>query len=185
MPQILETASQKGFQPFFKLVSLKLRGTSLNDNALALIIAHTPNLHKLDISFTAVRTPYFNKEAGPIIPPLEKLSITQIPVSQNILLAALPHFPLLKKLHMGQLNVVSQEATTVTDAFLWTLTDVLVDLRHLEQINLVANGKLGLSGPKGGGALADFITRVGRRCTVRYIPNASIIPCLNIFAIRP
>lgn len=165
-PQIVAKAAELGFVPFIKLTTLKLRGTRINDSTLATIIEHTPNLQKLDISFTSIRNPWPIKLTDFTTLPLEKLSITQVPVPPKVLLDTLPHFPHLKKLHMGAHNGVAHQATTVTDSLLRSLTDVLVDLVHLEQVNLVGNAKLGLSGPKGGGALADFITRVGRRCTV-------------------
>jgi hypothetical protein len=56
-------------------------------------------------------------------------------------------------------------ALTMNDDFLWRLTDILEQYKHLEAVSLVGNAKLGLT-ERTHGAVSDFIRRVGRNCTV-------------------
>lgn len=53
----------------------------------------------------------------------------------------------------------------MTDQTLRDITDILEKCDNLEKVSLVGNSKLGLTGRRDG-ALADFIQRVGRKCTV-------------------
>ena len=62
-------------------------------------------------------------------------------------------------------SISNSSAMTMTDQTLRDITDLLENCENLERVILVGNSKLGLTGRRDG-ALADFIQRVGRKCTV-------------------
>ncbi|KDQ63818.1 hypothetical protein JAAARDRAFT_29865 [Jaapia argillacea MUCL 33604] len=153
-----------------KLHTLKLRQTMLTDMSLNYLLGLCPNLRRLDLSFTPVRRP--RHRMADTIPPLEKLSLTSTRVSGADLLTIVAHLPQLKTLAIGALGggqgstatISNSSAMTMTDDILIALTDILVKYESLENINLVGNSKLGVSGRKT--ALIEFVRRVGRRCKV-------------------
>lgn len=96
---------------------------------------------------------------------LRKLSLTACPLNTSLgELKKIPDLPHLEILHIGAIGV--NGSPTLTDSALYALTDVLEPLTRLENVSLMRNSKLGLTSRKGEGALADFICRVGRKCTV-------------------
>lgn len=140
------------------VTSLKLRQTGVNDNALSALLEHMPLLTRLDVSFTNVRS-----VPQDVIPRLEKLSFTSSPASMSFLKNVIVGIN-LRKLTLGALG--ENQSLTLTDSVLTELTAAVESLEHLEDMSLVANTKLGMTSARGNGALADFITRVGRRCKV-------------------
>lgn len=160
-----------------ELRTLKLRQTSLTDASLRPMIQMCPKLERLDISFTLVLHPLS------VLPPslstsLQKLSLSSTRVSSVDLLAVIPNLTRLKILSLGALGEVqgasiknSIASSTLDNNTLAQLTGVLEDFPYLEDINLVGNVKLGrLSWNVGANAnaMADFISRVGRKCKVRW-----------------
>ena len=59
-------------------------------------------------------------------------------------------------------QISNSSALTMNDDILREVTAILGGLNHLESTSLVGNAKL----TSKGGALADFVNRVGRRCKV-------------------
>lgn len=164
-------AEDYDYAPLSRLTSLKLRSTSVNDACLAAILPLTPSLVKLDMSFTAVRA----LSALSNTPNLQKLSLTSNPLQlQGNLWKKVPELLHLQTLRAG--GIGENQSPTLTDSALRALTDALEPLEDLEDVSLVANSKLGLTSTKGAGALADFVTRVGRKCTVRR--SEVLQPCL-------
>lgn len=153
-----------------KLRTLKLRQTSLSDNALAPFMRLCPNLRRVDLSFTLVRHPSHLLDGKP----LEKLSLTSTKVAGNELLSTINQFPGLVTLCIGALgggqastvSIGNTSAMTLDDQTLRELTEILEPFPLLERIDLVANTKLGLFGHGINSAVGDFVRRVGRRCKV-------------------
>ncbi|KAG8888671.1 hypothetical protein FRC00_014700, partial [Tulasnella sp. 408] len=140
--------------PLQQLMSLKLRDTGLNDSALVNLLSLTPNLERLDVSFTQVRS------IGCLssLTKLRKLSLTACPLNTSLAeVKKIPDLPDLEILHLGAIGV--NGSPTLTDSALYALTDVLEPLTRLENVSLMRNSKLGLTSRKGDGALADFICR--------------------------
>ncbi|KAG8927953.1 hypothetical protein FRC01_006665 [Tulasnella sp. 417] len=157
--------------PLRQLVSLKLRETGLNDSALASLLRLTPNLETLDVSYTQVRS----LASLSSLTRLRKLLLTSCPI--NTTRMELEKLPVLTHLEIIQLGSIGTNGSlTLTDSALYALTDILEPLTRLENVSLVGNSKLGLTSKKGHGALADFVARVGRRCTMLNlggVPNLS------------
>jgi Leucine-rich repeat (LRR) protein len=168
--------------PLAKLTSLKLRLTSITGAHIHELLALTPRLSRLDLSFTKVRRLASSGLDNLAIPPLEKLVLTSTPVDIAELLAIISDLPRLKKLHLGGLGAQqgrNQEvsALTLTDARLMELTDVLSEnCLEIEDINLAQNAKLGsrFGSRTHADALLFFVRQVGRYCKV----------CLMCSAIR-
>lgn len=162
--------------PLQQLLSLKLRGTGLNDSALINLLSLTPNLERLDVSFTQVRSIACLSS----LPRLRKLSLTSCPINiTRVELKKVPDLPHLEILHLGAVGV--NGSPTLTDSALYTLTDLLEPLTRLENVSLVGNSKLGLTSKKGDGALADFVSRVGRKLAML---NLGGVPSLSSLDLR-
>lgn len=156
--------------------SLNIRQMPLSDPVVNQLLAVCPNVERLDVSFTYVRHPplLLNNKS------LQKLSITSTRISPAHLLTITSDLPNLKSLSVGALGggqgssaaISNTSAMTLTDQTLRDLTDRLEECHQLEHVSLVGNTKLGSLGRKDS-AIADFIRRVGRRCTVRLS-----LPCL-------
>ncbi|TBU65000.1 hypothetical protein BD310DRAFT_296609 [Dichomitus squalens] len=151
------------------LRSLKLRQASVGDASVNPILAVCPNLRRLDLSFTPIKHPVL--PSGKL---LEKLVLTSTNVSGNELVSLVTGLPGLKVLSLGAMGgnefttaTISQESgTTITDDILRAITDALEDCHALERVSLVWNTRIGFNaGPGPRAALAQFIRRVGRRCT--------------------
>ncbi|THH34120.1 hypothetical protein EUX98_g39 [Antrodiella citrinella] len=151
--------------------NLKLRQTMMTDTTINQFLLLCPNLRRLDLSFTAVRHP-------PLLlsnQSLEKLSLTSTQVSGSDLLQILGNMPDLRTLSLGALgagqgmtaSISNSSAMTMNDQLLRDITDILENYAGLDKISLVGNSKLGITSRKDG-ALADFVRRAGRRCTVRH-----------------
>jgi hypothetical protein len=151
--------------------TLKLRATALSDTSVAAIVSACPHLERLDVSFTGLhstlKTPLANLTPPP---PLQKLVLTSTRVAAAVILGLLEQLPQLRTLHLGAMGggeatavrINNTSAMTMDDGLLRKITDVLESTKDLEVISLVGNTKLGLS--RRNSALADFVTRVGRRC---------------------
>ncbi|KAK7694576.1 hypothetical protein QCA50_001762 [Cerrena zonata] len=151
-----------------KITSLNLRQMPLSDTTINQILAICPNIRRLNLSFTHLRHP-------PLllgIKTLEKLSVTSTSITSTDLLAVLSDIPNLKSLSIGALGggqgssvaISNSSAMTLTDHALRKLTDTLAPYKQLENVSLVGNTKLGIISGRNS-ALAEFIRRVGRRCT--------------------
>lgn len=178
LPLILQTDATftkflAGVNQDFKLLNLrtlKLRQTALSDASLNLFISLCPNLKRLDLSFTLVRHLSLPKTLNVSL--MEKLSLTSTSITSVDLLALVSLLPQLKTLSLGALGgghgssvaVGNSTAMTMNEDTLAALTNILKDYQHLEDINLVGNTKLGLTGKSG---ISGFISNVGRRCKVR------------------
>ncbi|KAL4069508.1 RNI-like protein [Scleroderma citrinum] len=153
---------------FKNLRNLKLRQLSLSDASVQPFLARCPNLRRLDISFTHVRRHPF---ATNVNPSLEKISLTSINMQATDLIALVAMMPDLRTLAVGALGsgqsfsaaMGNSSVMNMTDESLARLTDVLEGFESLEKVSLVGNSKLGLTSRRGG-ALADFVQKVGRRC---------------------
>jgi hypothetical protein len=151
--------------PLAHIQQLKLRQTSLTDASIIPLLKSCPNLLRLDLGFTGVRHAY-------IASSLEKLVLTSTAISTAELAEALKPLKKLRVLHLAAMGgghgtsarIGNTSAMTLSDASLRGITDVLAYADNLEVVNLVGNTKLGLARHEG--ALADFITRIGRRCKV-------------------
>ncbi|KAI0732332.1 RNI-like protein [Fomitopsis betulina] len=162
-----------------KLRTLKLRQTSLSDNALAPFMRLCPNLRRVDLSFTLVRHPSHLLDGKP----LEKLSLTSTKVAGNELLSTINQFPGLVTLCIGALgggqastvSIGNTSAMTLDDQTLRELTEILEPFPLLERIDLVANTKLGLFGHGINSAVGDFVRRVGRRCKILNLSGMPLI----------
>ncbi|PCH33581.1 RNI-like protein [Wolfiporia cocos MD-104 SS10] len=159
-----------------KLQSLKLRQTFLSDHALGPFIALCPNLKRVDLSFTLVRRPS-QLLAGRS---LEKLSLNSTKISGDELLSTVQQstFQNLNSLNIAALGggqgssaaISNSSAMSMSDDTLRALTDLLATYPPIDQVNLVGNTKLGITGRQDR-ALADFVRRVGRRCKVLNLSN--------------
>ncbi|KAL4068223.1 hypothetical protein V8B97DRAFT_870036 [Scleroderma yunnanense] len=153
---------------FKNLRNLKLRQLSLSDASVQPFLARCPNLRRLDISFTHVRRHPF---ATNVNLSLEKISLTSINMQATDLIALVAMMPDLRTLAVGALGsgqsfsaaMGNSSVMNMTDESLARLTDVLEGFESLEKVSLVGNSKLGLTSRRGG-ALADFVQKVGRRC---------------------
>ncbi|KAJ3801659.1 RNI-like protein [Lentinula aff. detonsa] len=153
-----------------KLQTLKLRGLQLSDSSIDFLVSLSPNLRRLDISFTATKRPIlftsrkdiFGACAHLSAPRLEKLSLTSTPVAVSDLLQTISSLPNLRTLSLGALGAAGSmgvaSATTLNDATLPKLTSALQSFSNLRSVNLVSNARLSKT------ALFDFIQRVGRNC---------------------
>ncbi|KAJ3813673.1 RNI-like protein [Lentinula aff. lateritia] len=148
-----------------KLRTLKLRGLQLADSSIDFLVSLSPNLSRLDISFTATKRPIlftsrrdlFSVCAHLSAPPLEKLSLTSTPVAISDLLQTIASFSNLQTLSLGALGAAGlmgvASATTLNDATLPKLTSVLQSFPNLRSVNLVSNTRLSKA------SLFDFIQR--------------------------
>ncbi|KAJ4494338.1 hypothetical protein C8R41DRAFT_763847 [Lentinula lateritia] len=153
-----------------KLQTLKLRGLQLADSSIDFLVSLSPNLRRLDISFTATKRPIlftsrrdlFSVCAHLSAPPLEKLSLTSTPVAISDLLQTIASFSNLQTLSLGALGAAGSmgvaSATTLNDATLPKLTSALQSFPNLRSVNLVSNTRLSKA------SVFDFIQRVGRKC---------------------
>ena len=156
------------------LKTLKLKQSAVTDAVINQWLLICPNIRRLDLSFTSVRHP------PPLLSnsTLEKLSLTSTRVSSSDLIKMLTDMSGLRSLSIGALgagrgftaSISNTSAMTLTDQALRDITDILSGCSNLVKVNLVGNTKLGLTARRDG-ALADFIQRVGRMCTVR-LPTA-------------
>ncbi|KAJ3990527.1 RNI-like protein [Lentinula detonsa] len=153
-----------------KLQTLKLRGLQLSDSSIDFLVSLSPNLRRLDISFTATKRPIlftsrkdiFGACAHLSAPRLEKLSLTSTPVAVSDLLQTISSLSNLRTLSLGALGATGSmgvaSATTLNDVTLPKLTSALLSFSKLRSVNLVSNTRLSKT------ALFDFIQRVGRNC---------------------
>lgn len=151
---------------FPKLRALKLPWNEFSEMHLVVFSQWMPYLSRLDLSFTSIKQIFRPMEQP--FSPMEKLMLTSTPLNISDLIAALSSMPHLKKLGLGALGGGRQvgmmgNATTLNDAALYKITDVLSNTCHdLEDVSLVGNTRLGVLQR----SLRDFISRVGRRCKV-------------------
>ncbi|KAG5718610.1 F-box/LRR-repeat protein 2 [Termitomyces sp. T112] len=151
------------------LRTLKLRQTSISEASLTSILKLCPALRRLDISFTLLRHPPQILDFP--MPSLEKLCVTSTSILPNDLIDVIRLLPGLRALAIGAMganrgsraSIGNTSAMTMTDAALVTLTSVLEQFQHIEDISLVGNTKLGLAS-KDSSAISIFIKKVGRRC---------------------
>ncbi|KAJ4486359.1 RNI-like protein [Lentinula aciculospora] len=153
-----------------KLRTLKLRGLQLSDSSIDFLVSLSPNVRRLDISFTATKRPIlftsrrdlYSACAHLSAPPLEKLSVTSTPVVMSDLLLSITALSNLQTLSLGALGAVGSmgvaSATALNDATLPKLTNVLQAFPNLRSVNLVSNSRLSKN------SLFDFIQQVGRKC---------------------
>ncbi|KZT21647.1 RNI-like protein [Neolentinus lepideus HHB14362 ss-1] len=173
-----------------KLRTLKLRQTRLSDHSLDPILVACPNLKRLDVSFTLIKRPA--QLTGDSPPPLEKLTLTSTRISNADVVTIVSRLPQLKILALGALGggqgssvaLANSSAMTLTDDTLRALTDVLDSFKHLEDVNLVGNTKLGL-GSKQDRALAAFVRRVGRKCKRLNFANISSLRSSDLSDLVP
>lgn len=105
----------------------------------------------------------------PVIPPIEKLSLTSTFIPSKELIELVNRLPRLRILNIGAMGVkagtstaiMSSTAMTLNDEALRLLTDTLRDCPFIEVINLVQNSKLGTT-RRGDSCVAYFIRHVGR-----------------------
>ncbi|KAJ4001289.1 hypothetical protein F5050DRAFT_1561035 [Lentinula boryana] len=152
-----------------KLQTLKLRGLQLSDSSIDFLVSLSPNLRRLDISFTATKRPIlftsrkdiFGACAHLSAPRLEKLSLTSTPVAVSDLLQTISPLSNLRTLSLGALGATGSmgvaSATTLNDVTLPKLTSALQSFSNLRSVNLVSNTRLSKT------ALFDFIQRVAMR----------------------
>lgn len=164
------------------LRTIKLRHAELSDVSVKSVIRICPNLKRLDLSFTLVRRPF--SLVASHMPSLEKLALTSTPILSLELMPTLRLLPQLRTLSLGALcaspgATVSISNATLNDVILRLLTDIL-ETRHVENLSLVKNVKLGFLASKDN-ALRDFISRVGRKCKVK-IPTSFVLRKLNGFS---
>ncbi|KAI0067707.1 RNI-like protein [Artomyces pyxidatus] len=144
------------------LRTLKLRQASLSDASFAGIFTVSPNIRRLDLSFTKVRRilPFSLR----FFAELEKLSLTSTTILGEDLVSMISLSTRLETFAVGALGggqgqasaIGNTTAMTMTDGLLNELTDVLASRQHLRSVNLVGNTKLKHS-------LPTFVRRVGRR----------------------
>ncbi|KAH9937628.1 uncharacterized protein B0H18DRAFT_203465 [Fomitopsis serialis] len=164
-----------------KLRTLKLRQTSLSDNALVPFMKACPNLRRVDLSFTQIRFPWHLLRGKPV----EKLSLASTPVLGKALLDTISRLPHIVTLNVAALGGSQGSHTaspnlfamSINDDILRGLTDMLQTSR-LERINLVGSTKIGMTGSHGRreSVVGDFVRRVGRKCKVL---NLSNVPALR------
>lgn len=162
------------------LRTLKLRQTSLSDSSIRAVVALCPMLERVDLSFTLVVHPLW------LSVPLQKLSLTSTLVSNIDLLATIANLPQLRILYLGALGerqgssatMGNSTALTFNNDTLMRLTDILQNFMHLESVSLVGNTKLCLT-ERHDGAMSNFISRVGRKCKVRFATNTSEINLIH------
>lgn len=148
--------------PLAQLKCLKLKQTGANDTTLSHLLPLAPALERLDVSFTGIRNLSWLGDPC-IVPQLKKLCISGAPLRASHWTKLL-ELPNLETLAVG---VIGQNGScSLMDSALERLTDVLASLPNLQNVNLVGNAKLGLTTRKGSGALADFVSRIGRKCKV-------------------
>jgi len=170
------------------LKTLKLRQTAVTDASISQFLLVCPNIRRLDLSFTAVRHPPLLLTAQS----LEKLSLTSTWITSSNLIQILSNMSGLRTLALGALgagrglsaSISNSSALTMTDQVLKDITDILSSYESLEKVSLVGNSKLGMSGRKDG-ALADFIRRVGRRCTELNMASISSLRSLDLAGLVP
>ncbi|KAG6901846.1 hypothetical protein C0995_007232 [Termitomyces sp. Mi166 len=151
------------------LRTLKLRQTSISEASLGSILKLCPMLRRLDLSFTLIRHP--PQLLDPRMASLEKLCLTSTGVSPDGLINIISLLPGLRVLAIGAMganrgsraSIGNTSAMTMTDVTLVSLTSVLEQFQHIEDISLVGNTKLGLTS-KDPSAMSIFIRRVGRKC---------------------
>lgn len=195
---------------FPHLRSLKLRQAPLSNVFVDTFLKCSPNLERLDLSFTHV-SKHLDLSRGKR---LVKLALTSTEVPGPTIVAAVASLPHLHSLAIGALGggqgstvaVANTSAMTMTDETLRALTDALVNRDAgasdgdssvdvgFEHINLVGNTKLGLIGRRGpDAALAYFIRKVGRRCKVGVMLDvgtfsaeigANVITCVSVLTSR-
>jgi hypothetical protein len=157
-----------------KMEQLKFRQTALTDVSVLPLLKACPNLKRIDLGFTGVRHAYVPQNFG--IPPIEKLVLTSTAIPAGEIVEILKPLVKLRVLHLAAMGgghgtaarIGNTSAMTLSDTVLREITDVLVHAKDLAVVNLIGNTKLGIS--RCDSALADFITRVGRRCTVGNVP---------------
>ncbi|PFH54649.1 hypothetical protein AMATHDRAFT_185367 [Amanita thiersii Skay4041] len=153
-----------------KLRTIKIRQTLLGDGSINALVNLCPNLNNLDASFTLLKRPtsLINQLS---VPPLNKLSLTSTSISSHDLGVILPNLQSLRTLSLGalgishgsQASINNTSAMTMDDNMLTMITSALMHLPYLEDVSLVGNSKLGITAKKDT-ALADFISRIGRKC---------------------
>lgn len=143
--------------PLAHLQSFKVRHTQISATSLTPLLHKLPSLRRLDVSFIPLRT-IFHQHGSLPYPPLEKLSLTSTPMPSQPLLQALSHLPHLRHLNLGALGAsaktvrghsfggASNTGRTITDQFLYQVTDILADqCQQLESVSLAGNTLLGRS----------------------------------------
>lgn len=146
------------------LRTFKLRHSSLSDNSFSALIPLVPKLRRIDISFTNVRRPLSAALDG--FANLDKLSITSTNVSPYDLLLVLSVASRLRTLNIGALGGShgQRNATmTLRDDHLRSMTEILSQNTHIENVSLVGNSKLARDEE----CIAEFIRLVGRKLKVR------------------
>ena len=143
--------------PLARLQSFKVRHTQISATSLNPLLQKLPLLRRLDVSFIPLRT-IFHQHGSLPYPPLEKLSLTSTPMPPHPLLQALLHLSHLKVLNLGALGAsaktvrghsfggASNTGRTITDQFLYQVTDILANqCQQLESVSLAGNTLLGSS----------------------------------------
>ncbi|KAH7883760.1 hypothetical protein F5I97DRAFT_1895343 [Phlebopus sp. FC_14] len=179
--KLLSGLSQHHNVVLSNLHTLKLRQLSLSESSIYPFISRCPHLRRLDLSFTHIRRPPSPDTTSLLS--VEKLSLTSTMISSVDVISMISALSDLRTLSLGALgggqgssvSISNTSAMTMTDEALRTLTNELEKHGHLEKISLVGNSKLGFTS-RGGGALADFVRRVGRK--LRHL-NLSGLPFLR------
>ncbi|KAJ3823893.1 RNI-like protein [Lentinula raphanica] len=174
-----------------KLQTLKLRGLQLSDSSIDFLVSLSPNLRRLDISFTLTKRPMlftFRKDvfstcAVLSTPPLEKLSLTSTRVAAPELLQIVSSLPHIQTISLGALGAVGSmgvaSATTLNNTTLSKLTDTLESFPNLRSVNLVSNTRLS------GAAVFDFIERIGRKCSYLNLAGITTLRSDALAALLP
>lgn len=152
-------------QPLKSLRSLKLRHNTITEISVLPFLQRCPNLERVDVSFTLMKhVPDF-----PVVPSIEKLSLTSTFIPSKEIIELVSRLPRLKILNIGAMGVkagtstaiMSSTAMTLNDETLRLLTDILRDCPSMEVMNLVQNSKLGTT-RRNDSCVAYFIRHVGR-----------------------
>ena len=150
---------------FPNLRTLKLKLTPVGDQVLNTILEICPDIRRLDVSFTNIQRP-----AGLIQnTALEKLLLTSTAMSSADMLKVVTGMTALRSLALGALGrkggssiaVANTSVMTMTDETLRKLTKALTGCKHLTNVNLAGNTKLG---SVSGSALTSFVGQIGRNC---------------------
>ncbi len=106
------------------------------------------------------------------VPRLEKLSVSGANLKNSDWVHAIDLLQ-LRTLNAGSMGL-SRGSLTLNDTQLRMVTDLLEPLEHLESVSLVGNSNLSMTSSRGNGAIAEFIARVGWRCSVRRLRNYTL-----------
>ncbi|KAL0950951.1 hypothetical protein HGRIS_007703 [Hohenbuehelia grisea] len=183
-----------GLDDNFKLPllhTLKLRGLSLSDASINILLALCPNLRRLDASFTPIKHPPILSDPS-TKPKLQKLSLTSTQLTMSDLVSILSGLSDLRTLSVGALGggqatsaaMGNSSAMTMTDETLRAMTGVLAECPHLDNVNLAGNVKLGVTG-RYDRALETFILRVGRKCKILKLAGIPSLQSKDLAGLMP